>query len=297
MKNKSVFCAFCVIMAGVLWGMMGIFVRYFEKIGLDSMTIVGIRVTVTAAILGIVLLIYSPKLFCIKFKDCWCFIGTGMVSIVMFSFCYFTTMTFTSLSVAAVLLYTEPIMVMLMAAVLFKEKLTAKSGFAALLAFMGCFFVAGIIGEAQSVPPKALLTGLLSALGYGLYSIFGRYALNKGYHPLTIAFYTFVFAAVGSVFLIDPQQYAMISTFNGKDIVVAVLMGIVVTVLPYVFYTIGLSGTESGSAAIMASVEPVVATIVSLLIFREGITIWGVIGIMLVLSSIVILNTKTKKRV
>ena len=188
MKNKRVISAACVIFAGVLWGLMGIFVRYFEKIELNSMTIVGIRVSVTAVILGILLLIYDRKLFCIRLRDCWCFIGTGMVSIIMFSFCYFTTMTYTSLSVAAVLLYTEPIMVMLMAAVLFKEKLTIKSGIAAMIAFIGCFFVAGIIGEAQSISAKALITGLLSAFGYGLYSIFGRYALNKSYHPLTIAF-------------------------------------------------------------------------------------------------------------
>ncbi len=296
MKNKRVFSAFCVILAGVLWGLMGIFVRHFEALELTSMTIVGIRVTVTAVILGIALLIYDRRLFQVRFKDCWCFVGTGMVSIIMFSFCYFTTMTYTSLSVAAVLLYTEPIMVMLMAAVLFREKLSVRSGIAAALAFLGCFFVAGIIGEAQELPVKALITGLLSAFGYGLYSIFGRYALNKGYHPLTIAFYTFVFAAVGAVFLIKPQQYALILAFTAWDAVVAVLMGIVVTVLPYVFYTIGLSGIESGSAAIMASVEPVVATVVSIVVFHEGITLWGIIGIMLVLSSIVILNLKQNKR-
>ncbi|MBR4078897.1 MAG: DMT family transporter, partial [Christensenellaceae bacterium] len=152
-----------------------------------------------------------------------------------------------------------------------------------------------IIGNAQALPINALVTGLLSAFGYGLYSIFGRYALNKGYHPLTIAFYTFVFATIGVVFLISPQQYSLIAEFSAKDALVAVLMGIVVTVLPYVFYTIGLSGIESGSAAIMASVEPVVATVVSIFIFKEDITLWGIIGILLVLSSIIILNIKTKK--
>ena len=71
-------------------------------------------------------------------------------------------------------------------------------------------------------------------------------------------------------------------------------MGLVVTVLPYVFYTIGLAGVSAGSAAIMASIEPVVATLVSLIVFREGITLYGVLGILLVLSSIVILNIPLK---
>lgn len=294
MKNNGTTSALFVILAGVLWGLMGIFVRYFNALGLSSMTVVAIRAITTALILGVVLLIKDRRLFRIRLKDCWCFIGTGMVSIIFFNFCYFSAMNYTSLSVAAVLLYTEPIMVMFMAALLFKEKLGLRNIIACALAFAGCVFVAGIVGSAPAISGKALLFGLLSAFGYGLYSIFGRFALNKGYQPLTIAFYTFVFASVAAVFLIDYSEVSLISRFDLWDWTVAFLMGLIVTVLPYVFYTIGLAGVSAGSAAIMASIEPVVATLVSLIVFREGITLYGVLGILLVLSSIVILNIPLK---
>ena len=296
MKEKRMRSAFFVLLSGALWGLMGIFVRYFSALGLSSMSIVSIRVITTALILGIVLLIKDRDLFRIKLKDCWCFLGTGLFSIIFFNFCYFSAMNHTSLSVAAVLLYTEPIMVMLMAALLFREKLGWRSAAACGLAFIGCVFVAGIIGGAETVSPKALIFGLLSAFGYGLYSIFGRYALNKGYAPLTIAFYTFVFASVGSLFFLKNTQVVLMGQFGLWDWCVAVLMGIVVTVLPYVFYTIGLAGVSAGSAAIMASVEPVVATLVSVILFREGINLWGILGILLVLASIVLLNLPQKNK-
>lgn len=285
-----------VILAGALWGLMGIFVRYFTARGFSSMSVVAIRVITTAVILGVILLCMDRTLFRIRFKDCWCFLGTGLLSIIFFNYCYFSAMNVTSLSVAAVLLYTEPIMVMFLAAILFREKLGIRNIFACLLAFAGCVFVTGIIGETQPISAAALIYGLLSAFGYGLYSIFGRYALNKGYKPLTIAFYTFVFASVGALLLIDYSEIALVRAFALWDWIVAVLMGIVVTVCPYLLYTEGLSGVNAGNAAIMASVEPVVATLVSFFVFKEQITLFGIIGIFLVLSSIVVLNVSIRKK-
>ena len=101
-----------VILAGILWGSMGIFVRKFEKCGLESLDIVAVRAIATTCILFFFLLFYNRSLLKIKFKDLWCFLGTGLLSIVFFNYCYFRAITMTSLSVAAVLLYTAPAFVM-----------------------------------------------------------------------------------------------------------------------------------------------------------------------------------------
>lgn len=97
----------------------------------------------------------------------------------MFTYCYFRTMQTTSLSVAAVLLYTAPIMVTIMSVPLFKEKLTASKVAACVLAFTGCIFVTGLLGNAQAVSASGILTGLLSGFGYALYSIFGRFCAES----------------------------------------------------------------------------------------------------------------------
>ena len=62
------------------------------------------------------------------------------------------------------------------------------------------------------------------------------------------------------------------------------------TLLPYVLYTFGLNHVEPSKASIMALVEPVVATLWSILYFREGYTLTGLLGIVLVFVSIIILN-------
>ena len=98
-------------------------------------------------------------------------------------------------------MYTSPIWVTLFARVVFREKIGKRKLVALLMAFAGCILVSGITGGVGRVSMEGLLLGLGSGIGYGLYSIFGRIALEKGYHPMTVSAYTFLFACVGVLFL------------------------------------------------------------------------------------------------
>jgi drug/metabolite transporter (DMT)-like permease len=69
---------------------------------------------------------------------------------------------------------------------------------------------------------------------------------------------------------------------------------LVSTIIPYLTYTIGLKGVENGRASIIASIEPVVATLIGILWFHEKMTIWVLIGIILVLTGIVISNKEER---
>ena len=100
-----------ILLAGILWGTMGLFVRGLNADNLNAMKIVEIRVFFATLILGLFLLLYNKKLFVIRLKDIWCFIGTGICSLTFFNFCYFQTILTTSMSVAAILLYTAPVIV------------------------------------------------------------------------------------------------------------------------------------------------------------------------------------------
>lgn len=70
-----------VIAAGCMWGCMGLFVRHYNRYGIDSMGIVGFRSIVTVIILGLFLLITDRSHLKIKIKDAWCFIGTGIIMV------------------------------------------------------------------------------------------------------------------------------------------------------------------------------------------------------------------------
>lgn len=288
---------FLIVIAGVLWGCLGIFVRRLNEAGLYSMEIVALRAFVTCIAMGIFVFFRDWTLFKIRFRDLWCFFGTGLCSIVFFNYCYFKAISMTSLSVAAILLYTAPAIVMVLSFVLFGERFSICKLISLVLTFAGCVLVTGVLTEPGSVTGSGILVGLGAGLGYALYSIFGRYAIERGYHSLTITFYTFLFASVGTLFLADISVICSVATKSVSVMGLCVALGIVCTVVPYLTYTLGLQYVENGRASILASVEPVTATMLGVVLYQEKISMTGIIGIVLVLAALILCNQTFFKKI
>lgn len=276
-----------VLSAGILWGIIGIFVRRLTAWGFDSMQIVAVRAWTTVVLLGLYLLLADRTKFKVKLADWWCFVGTGLVSVVFFNFCYFKAITLTSLSVAAVLLYTAPAFVTVFSALLFREKITRIKVLSLISTFVGCALVSNITAGIGSLNLRGILLGLGAGLGYALYSIFSRFALQKGYHPLTISFYTFLIAAVGTLPFAGRAVSAMQSI---GTLWFCLLFGLITTVLPYITYTSGLDKMQNSQAAIIASIEPVTATLLGVIVFGEAMTLPEIAGVLLVLGAIIFDN-------
>lgn len=277
-----------ILLAGSLWGLIGLFNRNLTFGGLSASSLVAVRNLGGLIVLGLVLLIYDRSVFRIKLRHLPYFFGMGIVSILLFTLCYFSAQQMCSLAVAAILLYTAPAFVVILSAILFRDKLTKGKLAALVLAFLGCTFASGIWSGEVSVTGWGLLLGVASGFFYGLYSIFGRYALAH-YQPLTVTFYTFVFAGAGALFLLRPAQLA--ACLSKPDMALTALGLVVIsTVLPYIFYTRGLAKIDSGKASILASVEPVVAALVGIFAFGEPMSMMVVLGLVCILASVYILK-------
>lgn len=287
-QSKS---ALCVLLAGTLWGSMGLFVRKLNAVGLYALDIVQLRIAISLILVGLYLLIFARDNLRVRLRDLWCFAGTGIVSLLLFSWCYFSGMQEASLSVMAVLLYTSPAFIVLLSVLLFRETLTRQKLLALVLTFTGCCLVSGL-GSGSAVSMKGLLLGLGSGFFYALYSIFSRYAIERGYGSWTITFYTFLFCLLASAPLAHWGLIASALSSGVSVPVYALLMGLLTGFLAYIFYTKGLEGMESSRAGILASVEPVVGTIIGTLVFHEPLPVQSVLGIALVLGGIVVLGGK-----
>lgn len=281
-----------ILLSGMLWGCMGVFVRVLNKQGIASMDIVFLRAIVTAVAMVIFLFIFHRRMLKIHWKDFWCFLGTGIASITFFNFCYFKAIMMTSLSVAAVLLYTAPAIVMILSYILFHEAFTVRKVIAIVMTFFGCMLVIGMLGQQQAITTTGLLYGLGAGLGYAFYSIFSRYALEKGYHSLTITCYTFIVTTVVSVFFTAVPKVSMVVFSSPSYVMLTVALGLICTVAPYLLYTLGLQEVDNSHAAIIASIEPVTATVLGFVVFGEDITVVKMMGMILVLGGMAVCNKK-----
>lgn len=284
-KRNSACGAVCVALAGILWGILGLFVRALGDSGLTPFDVVGVRALVAAGALLLFLLATDRRALLVRPRDLWCFLGTGFCSIVFFNYCYFTAVRMMSLASAAVLLYTAPAFVMLLSSALFGERLTRCRLAALLCTFLGCASVTGVFGAQQSLTPAGVLIGLGAGLGYALYTIFGRYALARGYQAPTITFYTFLIAAL-CVCLADGTARLRAAAAAPEALALMLALGLVSTVAPFLLYTIGLRSLSGARASIIASIEPVTAALIGIALYGEQPGFGTLLGLLLVLLGI-----------
>ncbi len=287
MKKGDMSAVFKILIAGFGWGIIGMFSRPLSAAGLSAVQITCVRSVIVAVGMAVILFVKDRSLLRIQLKDLWMFLGTGLLSIVFFNICYFLTIERAALAAASILLYTAPCFVLLMSAIFFREKITAQKTIALILAFAGCALVSGFSGGRMSL--FALMTGIGSGFGYALYSIFGTLALKK-YQPFTVTFYTFL---VASAVMLPMSGVGVIMQVLTEDLYVlgnGLALGLISTLLPFIFYTAGLKQMEAGKASVLAFAEPLVAAIAGIMIFKEKLNTQNGAGIGLIFLAILLLN-------
>ena len=278
-----------ILLAAALWGIIGLWNRRLMAGGFSPTDIVVVRNFGGMALLAVIFAVKDRSVFRVRREHLKYFFGTGVISVVLFTMCYFSCQKLCSLAVASILLYTAPSFVVVLSALLWKEPVTKKKLLALLLTLVGCALVCGLFSGGLTVTLTGVLLGLGAGFFYALYSIFGRYALVH-YSSMTVTVWTFLFAGPASLLLIPGSK--TLGPALAKPELWLTAAGLVAfsTVLPYIFYTKGLSRVEAGQASIMASLEPVVAALAGILAFGEPVNTATVIGIICVLAGVVILR-------
>lgn len=298
MKKK--FSALLIILAGIFWGSSCLFVNRLYAFGFSPFQCTAIRLVFAAIILNLAVIIKNKgfKAYKISLSSLSIAAASGIFSV--FSMCafYYLCMEVSSAAVSAILLYTAPLFVMIMSLILFKEKLTFQKISAFIIAIVGCALVSGI-ASGISVSTLGIIFGVLSGFSYSLYGIFTYYYMKKNKDPLLFSALNFVFAAIVSLIFANPIKIVHITAANGnilKTVIFFILFGLCTAVMPYALYTKGLSGTKPDIASILAFTEPLTAAVFGVTVLKQDLDIYGIIGIILVTTAIVIMNVKLKEK-
>jgi drug/metabolite transporter, DME family len=278
-----------IAISAIMWGIIAVFVRKLSSLGFTPMEIVTIRVVTAVLLLGIIGLLKYPGQMKIHLRDSKYFIGTGIFSIVLFNWCYFSSINQLSLSFAVILLYTAPTFVVVLSYLFLKESMDALKIISVIGTLIGCTFIVGInLMETPSMNLAGILTGLGAGFGYALYTIFGKFALVK-YRPFTVTFYTFLVASITLLIFTDLFEKGSM-LLSSEAILYGIGLGLFPTVLAYLFYTKGLEKMEGSKASIIATVEPVAATLLSVFFYKEDFGVLQFIGTAIILLSVILIN-------
>lgn len=278
-----------------MWGSIGLFVHKLGNYGISSVSLTVGRFLISSVLVGIFLIFRRRRLLKIRPADLLWFFVTGVLCLLFFNVSYGIAIEKSSMPVAAVLLYTSPAIVTVVSVVVFREKLTVQRIAAIFLAFTGCAFVSGIMSGTLAYPLQAYLWGFAAAAGYASYSIVGGILLKR-YHAVTVLFYSFLMAAAGGCFLIEPGELFKIITVSPAAGLWLTGAAFVCNICSYLCYNLALENMEASRVAVVASIEPAVASVLGVVVMKESMDIFGVIGVVCILAAIIILNAAKRRK-
>ena len=281
--------------AASIWGTLGFFAKILYAEGVSFEALVAVRASVGwAAMLLFVLLTWGVKGLRVTGRDFLFLVPLGLVGIGAFYLLYFFTVRESTVGTAAILLYSSPAFVALLAWIFLKETLGPLRLLALALTFGGIFLVVGGYEPgALEVSLPVLATGLLSGLTYGLYSIFGK-PLAGHLEPAIILSYALGFGSVLLVLAALPTFHTLVG-LSSSSYALLVMLAVVHTALAFGLYTVGLKRLDAGQAAIVATVEPVVAGAIGVVLLGEELTALKVIGAILVLAGAALAQVRLEK--
>lgn len=286
--NKKIAIIY-IIVASVLWGTSGIFVHFLAPYGFSSIQMTFLRSVVSFVLMALYIIFLDKKLFRVKIKELLLFLGSGL-SFFLTASCYYYSMQMTSISTAVVLMYTAPIFVMIYSVLFLGEKLTKVKIISVLCMIIGCGLVSGVIGGLK-FNAKGIFVGFLSGVAYSAYNIFTKIEMKKGSNPLSATLYCFLFAVIAGFFASDVSNLAdCILKMPRVTLPLIIGMGICTCILPYFLYTLSLKTIHAGTASSLGIIEPMSATVFSVLIFSENLDVFSACGIVLILGAVFLLS-------
>ena len=285
------------ILAGIMFGSSGIFVRTLTQNGIDPTTLLFLRFSIAIVPILIAIIATDKNLFRIELKDIPLFLVCS-ICIIGLNLCYNHSMNTVPLSLAAVLLSIAPIYVLIIAYFMFGEKITSKKLICMILAISGCVLMTGILeNDLGNLPLFGILSGIGAGLFWAVYLMASKKSIENGNHTFTILFYSVIFISIA---LIPFTDFSEISGFVSIDpamtIIFLILHSTFSFALPYIFSTISLNYMDSGTSSIFLSgAEPFAALIFGFLIYSEIPTPLMFCGFILTIIAMMMLSKDDSK--
>lgn len=278
-----------IILASIFWGTSGLFVHYVAPFGFSSFQMTFVRSVIATLCIGIYVLIKDKSIFKVTKKELFLFSLSGLSFFLTASF-YFYSMQLTSVSTAVVLMYTAPVFVMIYSVSYLGERFTKVKCVSIIFMILGCVLVSGVIGGLK-YNFLGIVIGFLSGISYSAYNIITKIQMKNNSHPLTAVFYCFLSATVIGFMVVNPQEIpGYILADISLAIPLCVGMGVCTCILPYFLYTFALKEIPAGTATTLGIIEPMAATLFSVIFLKERLDILSFFGIILILGAAFLLS-------
>lgn len=293
-KNNYALGVLLTLLGGIFWGFSGTCGQFLmQNCKMDTSFLVSVRLLVA----GIILVVYG------FIRDARDMVGVWqtpkkIVHLLLFAifgiaFCQYTyleAIRHTNAGTATVLQYTAPVMIMVYTCVVSRRMPRKTEVLCVILALVGTFIIATHGNPStMAITPAGLVWGIISAVAMAAYSLL-PVELTKRHSGITVSAWAMLVAGV--VFLLATQSWTRAPVLDAGGIFALGGMCLFGTVFAYTMYLCGVQRVGAMQASMLASVEPVSATLFSLLWLKTPFMWVDIIGFACIFVTVFLLAKK-----
>lgn len=194
----------------------------------------------------------------------------------------FEAYKYTTVSVATLSYYFAPLIVTLVCPFLFHEKLTQKQIICFVMSTLGLVMITGIGDVSGGNHFIGILFGLGAAVFYATVILLNKFIKNvEGIHRTFLQFIAAIIVLLPYVMM---TSGITLRTLNVTGWINLLIVGFIHTGVTYCMYFSSLKELPGQKAAILSYIDPLVAVLISVTILGESMTLWQMIGGVLILG-------------
>lgn len=271
--------------AAATYGMNPLFALPLYKAGMSPDSVLFFRYLFAIPLLGIMLKVRGRS-FVIKRKEVFPLIIMGLL-VALSSLTLFQSYNYMEVGIASTLLFVYPIMVALIMALVFKEKLSLQTMLYILLALAG---IALLYKGGDGIPLSSLgiLLVMVSALSYALYIVGVNQSALKNTSTLKLTFYVLLFGL--SLFLVrvdfGKSLHIVREWYLWGNLFALALFP---TAISFLCTTRAIQYIGSTPTAILGALEPVTAVFFGIVVFGETLTFRLGCGMLMIILAVTLI--------
>lgn len=281
-------------LASSFWAISGISGEIlFKQFNFSSDWLVSTRTLMSGILLFMIVIFIEKKSILRPLKNKWDSMGIilfGVAGMYLVQYTYFKTIELSNVSFATILQFTAPFFIFIYESIKNRKLPSISTVTLLFMTILGVVFIATKGNFSNlSVSLEALLFGLVSAIMIAFYSTYPKKLLKK-YGSITVVGWGMIIGSVISN-IIHPI-WKIQGDINAKSIIQVITVVILGTSIAYLIYIASLNYISSSLAGILTTFEPVLAAVLSVVIFGLKFSIIELIGFVLVFVSIFILEKR-----
>jgi len=273
-----------VVGAAFFWGTSATLARsVFRDLHVPPLTVVELRLLIACAFLGLWLALRRPAALRVRREDWLYFLVLALLGVATVQATYYYSIAVLGVGLAILLQYIAPTLIVLVD-VARGRPVHRVTGFAVVAALAGTALLVGNAGTARlNATPWQWAIALSSAAWFAFYVLYSKRGLDR-YRPETVLFYTFAIAGVFWAFVTPPAKI-LAAGYDARTWLLFLALGTFSTLVPFSLFYAGLRRMRAAEAGIVATTEPVIASVSAAVLLHEGLAPLQWLGAALVLAA------------